>query len=115
MGLFDNVYGEFQCLSCGNIQRRFQTKEGPCILGSFDFREVDSFYASCDECGAWIVVELKPKIREEIYSAMEKLRMSLTTSDYEVTIEEEDQEEMDDELLDEAEEEFAEECEEDDF
>jgi len=54
MGMFDYVRYEMDCPQCGNKVNDFQSKDGPCILGYLDFRQVNNFYASCKSCGHWI-------------------------------------------------------------
>ena len=70
MGMFDDIKFEMDCPKCGDKVNTFQSKSGLCILDILEFWEVDNFYASCDNCGAWIDFTLKvprPKYSLEDY------------------------------------------------
>jgi transcription elongation factor Elf1 len=54
MGMFDYINYEMNCPQCGEKVNGFQSKDGPCALETLDFRQVNNFYASCDNCGHWI-------------------------------------------------------------
>lgn len=53
MGMFDYIKYEMSCPKCGQAVKAFQSKDGPRVLSTLEFWEVDSFYAPCG-CGAWI-------------------------------------------------------------
>jgi transcription elongation factor Elf1 len=103
MGLFDYVKGEFECPACGHIQTEFQTKSSPCTMDSYDFRDMDYFYAPCQGCGAWIEVELEEELQDEIYDKMTQMRRALTAEDYVVSIREDHSGEAEEEGLEETE------------
>ena len=69
MGMFDWVEFYCDCPRCQHEVGRFQSKDGPRMLASLEYWEVDKFYMSCDNCGSRIVFYLEDdnlKIPEEL-------------------------------------------------
>lgn len=54
MGMFDYINYEMDCPECGARVSDFQSKDGPCALDTLEYWEVDYFYASCENCRAWV-------------------------------------------------------------
>lgn len=66
MGMYDYVNTpEIFCPECGEKLDGFQTKDGPRLLNVIDFSEVDNFYDSCDNCGAWVEFKYNKKIKRK--------------------------------------------------
>jgi len=55
MGMYDKITvpPETACIECGYPISGFQSKDGPCLLKTLDYTQVDQFYSSCDNCGHW--------------------------------------------------------------
>jgi hypothetical protein len=53
MGMFDTIKFEAPCWRCGANLPNWQSKDGPCALLILEPKDVDTFYDSCDICGAW--------------------------------------------------------------
>ena len=64
MGMFDNVNYEAPCPKCGKVLKDWQSKDGPCNLGTVEPYEVDSFYTICsnNECKEWIQYIVKKDV-----------------------------------------------------
>jgi len=76
MGVFDNVKFKMDCPKCGAKITGFQSKDGPCILTTLEYWEVNHFYSSCPQCRARIeFTRKKPELREKI-----------PLSDYDMTV-----------------------------
>lgn len=58
--MFDSVRFQFICPFCEALINSFQSKDGPCTLGTLDPSQVRNFYSSCDSCGAWVNAEYIP-------------------------------------------------------
>ncbi len=54
MGMFDYVHFEMNCPKCGALVKGFQSKDYLCILETIEPDALQNFYASCQECKAWI-------------------------------------------------------------
>ena len=63
------------CPVCGEKLGNFETKDGPGVQVTLDFREVDSFYCHCGKCKSMIEFNLKNSVAEEA-------RAQLTLDDY---------------------------------
>ena len=61
MGMYDYIKLEINCPKCGAKVDGFQSKDGPCCLAQLEFWEVDNFYSSCKQCGAWIEYNIRGK------------------------------------------------------
>jgi hypothetical protein len=61
MGLFDYVNFKMKCPKCKRIIDGFQSKDGPCLMYTLEFWDVEHFYAQClnEDCRAWIEFTLK--------------------------------------------------------
>lgn len=57
--MFDYIKFETDCPECGAKLKNFQSKDGPCMLETLDYWEVDNFYDYCDKCGARVYYNLK--------------------------------------------------------
>ena len=58
MSVFDWVKFKTKCPNCKKLVTGFQSKDGYCLLESIDFRKVNNFYTSCDNCNTWIEYNL---------------------------------------------------------
>ena len=74
MGMFDYVDFECVCPRCRGKITGFQTKDGDCSMATVHPSTLTNFYTSCDNCGAWIEYNRKPKTRHWL-------------KDFEVTVE----------------------------
>lgn len=54
-----SVAVKVNCPVCGSILGNFETKEGPGVGGTLNFREVDSFYSRCGKCNSIIEFTLR--------------------------------------------------------
>lgn len=68
MGMFDNINYEMDCPRCNHKVDNFQSKDGPCLMESLEFWEVNDFYSHCRNCGNWIefIIERRPNRRLRI-------------------------------------------------
>ena len=68
MGMFDNVDFEIECPNphCDEILKDFQTKDGPCNLGTLqvtDLSDGDTLYTKCPECRSWVQGVLHSRVK----------------------------------------------------
>ena len=61
---FISLNVEVPCPVCGEKLHNFETKEGPGVGVSLDFKEVDSFYSHCTKCNSIIEFSLKSPVAE---------------------------------------------------
>lgn len=54
MGMFDYVNHAMFCPVCNHVVAGFQSKDRGSTLSVVEFWEVENFYASCNNCHAWI-------------------------------------------------------------
>jgi hypothetical protein len=66
---------EVECPVCGAKLGNFETKDGPGIQVTLDFREIDTFYSHCIKCKSIIEFNLKNPVAEEA-------RAQLTVENY---------------------------------
>ncbi len=59
MGLFDYVDYEGPCPKCGATLKGFQSKDGPCEMGTVAFSSVSEFYTHCHNCSSLVEYRLK--------------------------------------------------------
>jgi hypothetical protein len=54
--MFDDVVlpEPVPCPSCAAPLTRFQSKDGPCELGTLGPQDVNTFYCICPKCSAWV-------------------------------------------------------------
>jgi uncharacterized protein (UPF0212 family) len=60
-----SVDAEVECPVCGEKLGGYETKDGPGIQFTLDFREVDSFYSHCLKCNSIIEFNLKNPVAEK--------------------------------------------------
>jgi len=53
MGMFDYVEWEADCYKCGHTLTSWQSKDGPCDLGTVEPWQVQHLYTGCPKCKAW--------------------------------------------------------------
>ncbi len=82
MGMYDDVKFVTACPVCGKTVRDFQSKDNGCLLLELEFGEVNNFYSSCDNCGAWIEYNRK-KPRPQ--SSIDDYEMTFTKGDSDET------------------------------
>ena len=61
--MFDDIKLEIDCPRCGTKVGNFQSKDGPCLMATLDFWEVNYFYSSCPKCKVWIKFNRKRKMK----------------------------------------------------
>lgn len=66
MGMYDEINFETTCPRCGEKVDEFQSKDGPCMLTTLEFWEVNEFYSSCRKCNTWIIYGLKKRPNRKI-------------------------------------------------
>ena len=65
MGMFDSIIFEAKCPRCAEVVNDFQSKDNVCELKSLHYWEVNNFYHSCNNCGAWIEYNLDESYRRQ--------------------------------------------------
>lgn len=58
--MFDYVRFACYCPMCGTEVSNFQSKDGPCLLATLEWSQVQNFYAICDNCDTWIEFKQVP-------------------------------------------------------
>lgn len=76
--MFDDITApDVPCPKCKKPIKGWQSKDGPCMLETLPFAEVDEFYSSCHECRIGLTFTLKTKKPPD-----------RTITDYEMTVDE---------------------------
>lgn len=74
--MFDEVIHKTRCWRCGELLKKFQTKDGPHRLETVEVRSVRRFYGRCPGCDAWNEYRVVVKSYEVIFDREESARMT---------------------------------------
>ena len=86
MGMFDWVDFETECPNCGNLVDGFQSKDGPCELGTISPFSVDYFYSRCELCCKRLTVGPSATARLLREKALNKIREELGDNYFEIDV-----------------------------
>ena len=91
MGMFDWVEFYCNCPLCQHEVGPFQSKDGPRMLASLEYWEVDKFYMSCDNCKTRVIFYLedtKLRIPENLKGEVRYHRKIIPIEEYRMEIRE---------------------------
>jgi len=74
--MFDEVIHKTRCWRCGELIKKFQTKDGPRRLETVNVRNVRRFYNRCTRCNAWNEFQVVVKSYEVVFDKNESERMT---------------------------------------
>lgn len=68
MGMFDHVRHEADCYKCGHNLTRWQSKSGPCNMGTVEPWQVNTLYTNCPKCKAWNQYDVEADVEIKVNS-----------------------------------------------